>query len=183
MVVAVPGDKVLALFAEPRPAWKQDFTQVDFTRVGIVYHHGDGDDPSFEEGGIMFPRKEPWKLSAVGWKRRDDGRVLVMSDLKAHLYDPAISDDELRITITDEMIQAVPTFEGAIQDQMVFRWPRKVPKYPVGYLSALKRFKEHPQEGPVYFCGDYLIGPNAGAALASGWLCAERVEDNSTAPG
>ena len=35
-VVAVPGDQVLALFAEPRPAWQQFFTQVDFKRVGIV---------------------------------------------------------------------------------------------------------------------------------------------------
>jgi predicted NAD/FAD-dependent oxidoreductase len=33
----------------------------------------------------------------------------------------------------------------------------------------------NPQEGPVYFCGDYLIGPNTGGALACGWLCAERV--------
>ena len=179
VVVAVPGDKVLELFDDPSPAWKQFFTQVGYTRVGIVYHHVEGDDPAFEEGGIMFPRSEPWNLSAVGWKRRDDGRVLVMSDLKAHLYDPAINDDELSAMITDEMIQAVPAFEGAIQDQMVFRWPRKVPKYPVGYLTALKAFKDEPQEGPVYFCGDYLIGPNAGAALASGWLCAERVVGNS----
>jgi protoporphyrinogen oxidase len=167
------------LFEEPLPEWQKFFEKVGFTRVGIVYHHVEGDNPIFEEGGIMFPRKEPWILSAVGWKRREDGRVLVMSDLKAHLYDPAISDDDLRAKITDEMIRAVPAFEGAILDQMVFRWPRKVPKYPVGYLSALKRFKEDPQEGPVYFCGDYLIGPNAGAALASGWLCAERVENNS----
>jgi oxygen-dependent protoporphyrinogen oxidase len=179
VVVAVPGDKVLELFEEPLPAWQLFFGKVGFTQVGIVYHHIEGDDPAFDEGGIMFPRKEPWNLSAVGWKRREDGRVLVMSDLKAHLYDPAISDDDLKAKITDEMIRAVPAFKGAIQDQMVFRWPRKVPKYPVGYLSALKRFKEDPQEGPVYFCGDYLIGPNAGAALASGWLCAERVENNS----
>ena len=36
-------------------------------------------------------------------------------------------------------------------------------------------FKAQPQEGPVYFCGDCLIGPNTGAALASGWQCADRV--------
>jgi oxygen-dependent protoporphyrinogen oxidase len=175
VVVAVPGDQVLGLFEEPRPAWEKFFKHVAYTRVGIVYHHVEGDDPAFKEGGIMFPRKEPWKLSAVGWKRREDGRVLVMSDLKAHLYDPAISDEALREAITAEMIKAVPAFEGAIKDQMVFRWPRKVPKYPVGYLSALKAFKDNRQETPVYFCGDYEIGPNAGAALASGWLCAERV--------
>jgi predicted NAD/FAD-dependent oxidoreductase len=62
-----------------------------------------------------------------------------------------------------------------IQDQMVFRWRHKVPAYPPGFLSAFKAFKQNPQEGPVYFCGDYLIGPNTGAALASGWFCAEEV--------
>ena len=175
VVVAVPGDMALGLFMEPRPVWQEFFPKVNYTRVGIVYHLLEGDDPVFNEGGIMFPRKEPWKLSALGWKRRPDGRVLAMSDLKAYLYDAAISDEELRQVVTDEVTRAVPQFEGHIQDQMVFRWPRKVPTYRVGYLSALKKFKSEPQEKPVYFCGDYLYGPNAGAALACGWHCAERV--------
>jgi protoporphyrinogen oxidase len=143
--------------------------------VGIVYHLLEGDDKALDEGGIMFPRREGWKLAALGWKRRPDGRVLAMSDLKSSLYDPAITDDELKATITAEVERAVPQFKGHIRDQMVFRWSRKVPAYRVGYLSALKHFKADMQEGPVYFCGDYLAGPNAGAALATGWLCAERV--------
>ena len=28
---------------------------------------------------------------------------------------------------------------------------------------------------PTYFCGDYLTGLNTGAALASGWFCAEKI--------
>lgn len=175
VVVAVPGDAVLELFENPPASWQAFFPQVRYTRVGIVYHLLEGDDPALDEGGIMFPRQEPWKLSALGWKRRPDGRVLAMSDLKAHLYDPAISDEELRKIITEEAVRAVPQFAGKIKAQMVFRWSRKVPVYPPGFLTALKAFKQNSQEGPVYFCGDYLIGPNTGAALASGWFCAEKI--------
>jgi oxygen-dependent protoporphyrinogen oxidase len=175
VVLAVPGDAVLNLFESPPPAWEKFFPQVRFTRVGIVYHLLEGDDPALDEGGIMFPRQEPWQLSALGWKRRPDGGVLAMSDLKAHLYDPALSDEALKKVITAEAVRVVPQFAGHIKDQMVFRWTRKVPAYPPGFLTAIKAFKENPQEGPVYFCGDYLVGPNTGAALASGWLCAEKI--------
>ena len=175
VVVAVTGDTVLDLFAEPRPAWRAFFPQVRYTRVGIVYHLIEHDDPALDRGGIMFPRKEPWKLSALGWSRKPDGRLLAMSDLKAHLYDPQMSDEELRRIITAEVVRAVPAFAGRIVDQMVFRWPRKLPAMPPGYLTALKAFKADPQEGPVYFCGDYLIAGSTGAALASGWQAADRV--------
>ena len=179
VIVATPGDQVLPLFPNPEPAWKAFFPQVSYTRVGIVYHLLEGEEKIFDEGGIMFPRKEPWKLSALGWKRRPDGRVIAMSDLKAHLYDPEMSDDELKSIITQEALKAMPIFEGHIRDQMVFRWTHKVPTFRVGYLEALRNFKEQPQEGPIYFCGDYLTGPNTGAALASGWFCAERVMASS----
>jgi oxygen-dependent protoporphyrinogen oxidase len=175
VVLAVPGDAVLTLFESPPSAWYAFFSQVRFTRVGIVYHLLEGDDPVLDEGGIMFPRQEPWQLSALGWKRCPNGRVLAMSDLKAHLYDPTISDDELKKTITEEVLRAVPQFAGKIKEQMVFRWRRKVPAYPPGFLTALKAFKRNSQEGPLYLCGDYLVGPNTGAALASGWLCAEKI--------
>jgi len=175
VILAVPGDAVLSLFEDPPASWKAFFPKVRFTRVGIVYHLIEGDDPVLDEGGIMFPRQEPWKLSALGWKRRPDGRVLAMSDLKADLYNPAMNDKDLRETITEEAVRAVPQLAGKIKDQMVFRWSRKVPAYPPGYLTALKTFKHDLREGPIYFCGDYLIGPNTGAALASGWFCAEKI--------
>jgi len=98
-----------------------------------------------------------------------------MSDLKAHIYDASMEDEELKRIITDEVVRAVPAFKGTIRDQMVLRWPRKVPAFPVGYLSGLKVFKDDPEEEPIYFCGDYLIGPSTGSALASAWQCADRI--------
>jgi oxygen-dependent protoporphyrinogen oxidase len=175
VVVAVPGDMVLGLFDAPRPAWQAFFPMVGYSRVAVVFHIAEGDDPALDRGGIMFPRKEPWRLCALGWERKPDGRVWVMSDLKAHLYDPAMSDDELIQIIAEEMVRAVPAFKGAVRERMVYRWPRKVPTFRVGYLAALKKFRDDPQEGPVYFCGDYLAGPSTGLALASGWECADRI--------
>lgn len=175
VVIAVPGDVALSMLGEPRPAWRTFFPKVHYSRVGVVYHIVEGDESLFDEGGIMFPRNEPWKLSALGWKRRADGRVFVMSDLKAHIYDPSITDETLIQTITSEMIRAVPEFHGRIKNQMVYRWHRKVPTFRVGYLDALKSFMVDSQEGPIYFCGDYLTGPSTGSALASGWQCADRV--------
>ncbi|MCZ7546269.1 MAG: FAD-dependent oxidoreductase [Anaerolineae bacterium] len=175
VVVAVPGDVALGLCDTPRLAWERFFPCVGYTRVGVVFHLVEGDDPALDKGGIMFPRKEPWQLCALGWERKPDGRVLVMSDLKAHRYDAAMPDADLKAIITEEMIRVVPAFAGAIRDQMVFRWPRKVPRFPAGYRNALRDFKANPQEGPVYFCGDYFIGPSAGSALVSGWQCADRL--------
>jgi oxygen-dependent protoporphyrinogen oxidase len=175
VVVAVPGDVVLDLFEQPQPAWQAFFPQVGYTRVGLVYYLLENDDPVFDRGGIMFPRREPWKLAALGWERKPDGRVWVMSDLKAYLYDSSMDDETLEQTITTEVVRAMPEIEHCITNQKVFRWPRKVPTFPVGYLSALKQFTADPQEGPVYFCGDYLVGPSTGSALASAWQCADRV--------
>ena len=176
VVVAAPGDSVLTLFDAPRPAWKRFFPGVSYSRVGVVYSLAESDDPALDKGsGIMFPRREPYKLAAFDWKRQPDGRVLAMADLKATHYNPAMTDAEVKRTITEEMIRVAPAFEGVIRDQLVVRWERKVPRFPAGYLSALKAFKADSQEGPVYFCGDYQVGFSAGSALASGWLCADRV--------
>ena len=175
VVMAATGDVFLPMVTDPEPAWQAFFSRVGFSRVGIVYTFAEGDDPALDKGGIMFPRNEPWQLSALGWGRIPDGRVHVMSDLKAHIYDPAMPDEELKRIITEEMVRAVPAFKGAIRDQMVFRWERKVPLFPVGQLKAIRAFWQAAAEKPIYFCGDYFIGSNAGAALASGWLCAERI--------
>lgn len=175
VVLAVPGDAVLPLLASPYPAWESFFSQVDYSRVGIVYYQLDQDDFDLEDGGIMFPRREPWKITALGWEQQEQG-VRLMITPKAYLYESTMSDEALVSLLKGEALRAMPRLEGLLEDPLIFRWERKVPTYRAGYLAALRRFKAEPQEGPLYFCGDYLAGASAGAALASAWECADRVE-------
>jgi protoporphyrinogen oxidase len=89
-----------------------------------------------------------------------------------------MTDEEFTQTIIQEGIRFEPAIKGRIKDSMIFRWPRKVPTFRPGYLQALKDFKADPQENPIFFCGDYLITGSTGSALASGWLCADRVQNH-----
>ena len=175
VVVAAPGDAVLGLFPTPQPAWQTFFGHVHYTTSVKVYFIAEGDAKELDHGGIMFPSKEPWQIAPLGWDRHADGRVFGMSALRADVYDPAMSDDEILRRVNADIERAQPVLARGITQRMVYRWARKVPTFRPGYLSALRAFKQEMQEGPVYFCGDYLIGPSAGSALASGWQCAERI--------
>jgi protoporphyrinogen oxidase len=181
VVVAAPGDAVLGLFPTPQPAWQTFFGHVHYTTSVKVYFIAEGDAKELDHGGIMFPSKEPWQIAPLGWDRHADGRVFGMSALRADVYDPAMSDDEILRRVNADIERAQPVLARGITQRMVYRWPRKVPTFRPGYLSALRAFKQEMQEGPVYFCGDYLIGPSAGSALASGWQCAERILGRSAA--
>jgi protoporphyrinogen oxidase len=68
-----------------------------------------------------------------------------------------------------------PELKGSFRGHRIFKWPGKLPTFRPGYLDALKFFWKNPQEGPVYFCGDYLAGPSTGGALFTGKECAQRV--------
>ena len=98
-----------------------------------------------------FGKVEPEPNEPV-FHHRWEGRVLAMSDLKAHLYDPAMGDEDLRRSITEEALRAVPQFAGRIKDQMVFRWSRKVPAYPPGYLTAVNTPHPQAQKEPDLVC-------------------------------
>ena len=73
------------------------------------------------------------------------------------------------------MATIFPPLKGTFRAQRIFKWQEKLPTFRPGYLEALKRFWEDPQEGPLYFCGDYFAGPSTGGALYTGMECAERV--------
>jgi len=177
VVVSVPGDTVLNLFEAPQSAWKLFFPNVHYTSSAKLFMRVEGDDAALDRGGCFFPRKEPWKTSVIGWERQPDGNVRAMGALKADYYRPELSDEEFTDIITKEAIRLEPAFKGRIKESLVFRWPRKVPTFRPGYLNALKAFKDDPQENPFYFCGDYLIMGSAGSAMASGWQCAERINN------
>lgn len=175
VIVSIPGDNVLGLFTNPQPSWKTFFPQVHYTSSAKLFMYLEGDDPVLDHGGCFFPRKEPWKVAAVGWERQPDGRIRGMGALKADHYRPEMTDKEFSDLVLKDAFRFEPALESHIKDTMIFRWPQKVPTFRPGFVDALKVFKAEPQESPVYFCGDYLVMGSAGSALASGRECAEKI--------
>ena len=175
VVVSIPGDDVLGLFTNPQPAWKRFFPHVHFSSSAKLFMYLEGDEPALNHGGCFFPRKEPWKVAAVGWERQPDGRIRGMGALKADYYRSDMSDEEFTTLVLKDAFRFQPLIEKHLKDTMIVRWPQKVPTFRPGYIDELRVFKENPQESPVYFCGDYLVMGSAGSALASGRECAEKI--------
>jgi oxygen-dependent protoporphyrinogen oxidase len=179
VVVAVPGTRVLALFEAPRPAWRRFFPHVAYTAIATQFHVFEH--PAFEPGvspadGVMIPRpNRDIGVAFVYFQQRQGNRWLVLTEPRAGAYDPSLLDAVQLDRAWQEVCKVYPDLEGRRVAARQFRWPEKVPAFRAGYLEAVGAFFADPQENPVYFCGDYLAGPGTGAALFTGWECADRV--------
>jgi protoporphyrinogen oxidase len=178
-VVAVPGSRVLPLFAEPRPAWRAFFPQVGYTSIATQFHvfeHADFDPGVAPADGVMVPRRNgEIGVSFVYFQQRQGDRWLVLTEARAGAYDPSVPDEVQLDQALEEVCKLYPALRGRRVARRQFRWPEKVPTFRAGYLDAVRTFFADPQEGPLYFCGDYLAGPGTGAALYTGWECADRL--------
>ena len=75
--------------------------------------------------------------------------------------------------VITQFVHFYPGLRDRIEGERLFRWPQKVPNFRVGYLHALREFQAQLRPGVIYPCGDYLAGPSTGAALSTGWRCAD----------
>ncbi len=179
VVVAVPGTRVLSLFSDPPPAWQRFFPQVAYTSIATQFHVFEHD--SFDPGvapadGVMIPRpNQDIGVAFIYFQQRQANRWLVLTEARAGAYDPVQSDTAQLDQAWDEVAKVYPDLRGRRVAARQFRWPEKVPTFRAGYLDSVRAFFSDPQEHPVYFCGDYLAGPGTGAALFTGWECADRV--------
>ncbi len=173
-VLAVPGNYVLPLLDDPRPAWQTFFPKVGYTSTVALFQTVK---MHFEPGvvGVMIPRKEKRVINTLGVEHYRDGETLLLMDSSVEGYDPSMPDDEFVRQARVVAAEIFPELEGKFGDYTLFHWSEKVPTYKPGYLDALAEFWRDPQEGPIYFCGDYFAGPSTGGALFSGWECADRV--------
>ncbi len=174
VVVAVPGNHVLALFEDPRPAWKSFFSTVAYSTGALQYHIVETDYQP-EVQGTFVPRSSGLPINSVKFEKYQDGRWLMLTDPSVYTF----KMDERQETLIERAIEVItliyPAIKGKFVAHRIFRWRDKVPTFRPGYLNALADFWRDPQEGPVYFCGDYFAGPSTGGALYSGRECAERV--------
>ncbi len=174
VVVAIPGNHVLKLFDSPRPAWKRFFPQVGYS-TGALHYHIVETDYQPEVVGVFIPRSTKLPISGVGFEQYKDGRWLMLSDPSIYSFSMDKPERQLIQEAVETASMIFPAIEGKFADHRLFRWREKVPTFRPGYLDALNKFWMDPQEGPIYFCGDYFAGPSTGGALYTGRECAERV--------
>lgn len=174
VVVAVPGKYVLGFFESPQPAWQAFFSKVRYSTGAMQYHvvESDFQPPHFR---TLIPRAEGLPINCVTFERYQDGRWLMLTDPSVYGFSMSADSRELAQQAIDTARRVYPDFEGKVLAERIFKWQDKLPAFRPGYLDALAQFWADPQEGPVYFCGDYFAGPSTGGALYSGQECAARV--------
>jgi oxygen-dependent protoporphyrinogen oxidase len=177
VVVAVPGNYVLELFEETPPAWQVFFPQVNYSCTAMQFHIAETD---FQPGviGSFIPRSTGKPINAIGFEIWKDGRWLILTDPSVYTFRLEDSDKLLVKRAVTVMEEVFPALKDTFRAHRIFRWPEKVPTLRPGYLDALAAFWQNPQEGPVYFCGDYFAGPSTGGALYSGKEAAQRLVES-----
>jgi len=174
LVAAVPGNHVLALFEDPRPAWRAFFPTVGYSS-GALHYHVCATDYQPPVKGTFVPRSTRLPINSMGFEQYREGRWLMLSDPSVYTFDMNTREEILVEQAVEVATMIFPQLKGTFIAHKIFKWQEKVPTFRPGYLDALARFWSDPQEGPVYFCGDYFAGPSTGGALYTGKECAERV--------
>ena len=175
IVVAIPGNHVLELFDDPRPAWRRFFPTVGYS-TGALHYHIVETDYQPEVKGTFVPRSSKLPINGVGFEQYKDGRWLMLTDPSIYTFSMTKPEEELIQEAVSTASMIFPAIGGKFVAHRIFRWQEKVPTFRPGYLDALAEFWDDPQEGPIYFCGDYFAGPSTGGALYTGIECSERVQ-------
>ncbi len=174
VVVATQGNPGLKLFDEPRPAWERFFPQVNYSGGALHYHILETDYQP-DVAGTMIPRAEGLPLNGISFETYQDGRWLFMTDPSKSHFLVGKPEEVYEREAMETAVMIYPEIKGTFRAHKLFAWDEKVPTFRPGYLNALAEFWADPQEGPVYFCGDYFAGPSTGGALFTGLECVERI--------
>jgi oxygen-dependent protoporphyrinogen oxidase len=174
VVVAVQGDRVLPLLEAPRPAWQAFFPKVAYSTGAMQYHIAE---TAFKPPvrATFVPRSTNLPINCITFENFKDGRWLMLTDPNVYTFDMRQDPAMLAEQAQGVMSTIFPALKGTFRAQRIFKWQEKLPTFRPGYLDALKTFWANPQEGPLFFCGDYFAGPSTGGALFTGMECAERV--------
>ena len=70
--------------------------------------------------------------------------------------------------------RAVPGLRSALRAQRLHRLESAAPRFDVGRFRQIARLRDAaPADARIQLCGDYLVGPHAEAAVASGRRAAD----------
>ena len=180
IVIAVEGTSVRPLLGDGLPPpWQPLLSAVHYA-AGLPMHAlmQVPADLKLTPPYILIPEEEDNVLLGIGGnKDRPDGTRLLMS---FGLHHPERylneSQDALFAKAEAKMVKYYPQLKDCpVRNRIMYRWTAKTPTWRPGYLAKLAEARPHLASPPLYLCGDYLAGPSAGAALTSGWECAQLI--------
>jgi protoporphyrinogen oxidase len=182
VVIAVPGSRVTGLCPKLTPAERGFFEQVQYARGIIAHLLFDRAPRSLPYGGVAFPRSEGLDLYGLAVDHNKPGAAPAGAGLlNAALTAKACerlweASDEAVGELVLENLACTPIGKLEPAATLVHRWSSMLPRFVPGHLPRLAAFLRRMDRSPrMAFAGDYLIGPNAEAALTSGMRAATEI--------
>lgn len=180
-VVAVPGSEVRNVCPKLTPSERGFFEGVRFSR-GVVAHLLFDEAMAFPYRCVSFPRRRGFGLYDVQAAHHKRGAAPTGAGLlRASLNEAAsermwsASDAEVGGVVLDDL-ESTPFGKLSPRRVVVSRSVASSPVFYPGYLGRLKRFVERTERSErLAFCGDYLVGNGAEAALTSGMRAASQI--------
>jgi oxygen-dependent protoporphyrinogen oxidase len=164
----------------PKPA-ASFLRSVTYSKTTIVTFAVPASAKDYPQGAILFPATVP-DLSSINplyqyvdrlpSESGENERLLNVylssrgSDETTTLPDAELADLVLRRV--DKLVNS-PAWAKSAVVQHVHRWPLAIPRFTVGHVANVSKFKVATQESPgIAFAGDYLTGPYIDGAVRSG---------------
>ncbi len=176
VIIATTGDKIAGLIdeADMRPAWSKMFNKIRYSSGAMQYFLLKTKYvPKVEM--VFLPVTTGHLINQISFEAQNSDYLLAMTDPRIGSNWQSLNDSELAKISMAVIAQYFPELRDTMEDQIIFRWSSKVPTFGPGYLTALAEFKQDPQEGPLYFCGDWHNSPTFAGAMTSGMEAAGRL--------
>ncbi|MBI4786470.1 MAG: FAD-dependent oxidoreductase [Chloroflexi bacterium] len=180
VVIAVDGTCVRSLLGDDVPSPWQPLLRAVHYAVGLPMYAvvQVPADLKLTPQYILIPEEEDKVLLGIGGRKDSPNSTRLLMSFALHHPECLLneSEDALFAKAEAKMLEYYPQLKGCpILNRIMYRWNAKTPTWRPGYLSKLAQARPHLATPPLYLCGDYLAGPSAGAALTSGWECAQHI--------
>ena len=180
VVIAVDGTSVYSLLGDGVPSPWQGLLRAVHYAVGLPMYAvvQVPADLKLTPPYILIPEEEDQVLLGIGGHKGGPDSTRLLMTFALHHPECLLneSEDALFAKAEAKMLEYYPQLNGCpVLNRIMYRWNAKTPTWRPGYLSKLAEARPHLASPPLYLCGDYLAGPSAGAALTSGWECAQQV--------